>query len=321
MPDQAAIRGLALHCGGYAVPREQVLATVTPQETDTHYPISHDYFLSTVQNALQDQGYQVADQAHALWGNGSRYFGILTLRSPDMPLATEPGQWDYVLGLRNAHDKSFSASGCVGTFMGTLCDNLMWWGFNVFRFQRKHTRFIRRDFLGVVNNELGKLAQVIVDIDQRNTAYKKYSFLNGASVFGKAEAFLRSIESDDFNANEQYISLWNRVVDPSVRSMVVNDFLLRGLRTKALTPRMLPHVINEWERDDGCGGHSHHPEFCEPTAYKMLNCFTEVEKRYPSLLEGPRRNNRLTALLDAQVGVRSAFAHDTAEVTEYDDDD
>jgi hypothetical protein len=301
MTTTAASKGLMLHTGGYAVDRSRVLQVPTPPPTDTHYPVPHDFLLQTIDGILAEQGYTVVDQAHALWGSaGERYFGIYTLAGNDLPTAqgtNGTARWDYVLGIRNAHDKSFSASGCMGTHMGTVCDNLAWWGWDMFRFARKHSRFIRRDLPGVVYNELGRISQVVTNIEARNDAYKAYSFKE---------------PRDD--------TMQDTFAGRPVESVRANDFFIRALKAKATTAQRLPKLIAEWEREDGCGGHSHYPEFCEPTAFRMMQCFTETEKASPSLLEGPRRNNRLVALLDAQCGIKS-ITGDTADVavTEYND--
>jgi len=59
-----------------------------------------------------------------------------------------------VLGIRNSHDKTFPASLVDGALV-FVCDNLSFSG--EIRVTRKHTRFIRRDLVTLVQGPIGKL--------------------------------------------------------------------------------------------------------------------------------------------------------------------
>src|SRR5262245_52579581 len=96
---------LVLHCGARNVERSAVQRADTPAPSDTWVPIPHHRLLERVESTLMDGGMHVANQAHALWSDGLRYFGLLEI-------ANGRSHEDYglVIGLRNSHDKSFPAA-------------------------------------------------------------------------------------------------------------------------------------------------------------------------------------------------------------------
>lgn len=159
---------LCLHCGGHQVVREQVANIPTPSATRTWYPISHENLLSQVERSLEGKGLQVVQQAHALWGDGDRYFGLMELSHAD-----ESSEYGLVLGLRNSHDKSVTASIALGSQV-FVCDNLSFFGEVVLA--RKHTRFIQRDLPGIVAQAVANLSEMRVTHDERIAAYKQTTF-------------------------------------------------------------------------------------------------------------------------------------------------
>jgi len=68
---------LVLHCGARHVERQSVLEARTPSASETWVPISHHRLLELVESTLIDGGMTVANEAHALWSDGLRYFGLL----------------------------------------------------------------------------------------------------------------------------------------------------------------------------------------------------------------------------------------------------
>ena len=61
----------------------------------------------------------VANEAHALWSDGLRYFGLLEVTN-----GAAHDDYGLVIGLRNSHDKSFPASIALGSGV-FVCDNLV----------------------------------------------------------------------------------------------------------------------------------------------------------------------------------------------------
>ena len=101
---------LLLHCGAAKVERDWLGLIATPKATDTWFPIPHERLVREVETALWRVNMRVANQAHGLSPDGCRYFGLLQIvpvtvgwNSPQPPT----GDYTYVLGLRNSHDKRF----------------------------------------------------------------------------------------------------------------------------------------------------------------------------------------------------------------------
>lgn len=156
---------LTLHCGARHVERSQVLEACTPIASDTWVPIAHHRLLELVESTLTDSGMTVANQAHALWSDGLRYFGL-------MEVVNGQAHDDYalVVGLRNSHDKSFPAALALGSAI-FICDNLSFSG--EVTIARRHTRFIERDLPRVVHTAVGRLADMRGQQDERIHTYKE----------------------------------------------------------------------------------------------------------------------------------------------------
>jgi hypothetical protein len=127
--------------------------------------VPHHRLLELVESTIEGQGFRVTNQAHGLWGDGDRYFGL-------MELANGHAADDYglVLGLRNSHDKTFPASLAVGSQV-LVCDNLSFFGEVVLT--RRHTRFVERDLPGIVAQAVGRLSEMRTQQADRLDAYKQ----------------------------------------------------------------------------------------------------------------------------------------------------
>jgi hypothetical protein len=113
---------LVLHCGARHVPRDEVESAATPPGSRTWQPIAHQSLLHQVESTLVASGLSIVSQAHALWQDGLRYFGLLEVHNGE-------AQEDYalVIGLRNSHDKTFPAAIALGNSV-FCCDNLSFAG-------------------------------------------------------------------------------------------------------------------------------------------------------------------------------------------------
>jgi hypothetical protein len=160
------MNGLTLHCGASSVTRDAVINTPVPAPTDTWFPIAHEVLIQRVEQSLASLGMKVNDQCHALTKNGSRYFGLLQVESPRQ----SGSDYSYVVGLRNAHDQSFSASLSVGSRV-FVCDNLAFTG--EITIARKHTRFMERDLPILTSRAVGLLSQKWTSMDERIALYKR----------------------------------------------------------------------------------------------------------------------------------------------------
>ena len=155
---------LLMHCGGKHVSRDELANASTPDKTKTWVPVSHQRLLELVDQTIEGQGFRVTNQAHGLWGNGSRYFGLLELAQH----GTLP---DYrtVIGIRNAHDKAFAAAVCLGATV-VVCDNLSFAG--DVTLSRKHTRHVVRDLPGLVRDTFLKFRNLYAQQEARIAGYK-----------------------------------------------------------------------------------------------------------------------------------------------------
>lgn len=155
---------LVLHCGARHVERRAVELAATPPPTETWVPIAHHRLLDQVESTLTGSGLRIVNQAHALWQEGSRYFGLLEVENGETH-----ADYGLVIGLRNSHDKSFPAAIALGSAV-FICDNLAFSG--EVTIARRHTRFIERDLPRVVHTAVGRLADLRGQQDERIATYQ-----------------------------------------------------------------------------------------------------------------------------------------------------
>ena len=67
---------LCLHCGARHVERHAVEQAATPAASKTWVPVPHHRLLEQVESTLTTGGLEIVSEAHALWNNGDRYFGL-----------------------------------------------------------------------------------------------------------------------------------------------------------------------------------------------------------------------------------------------------
>src|SRR5688572_23458858 len=105
---------LVLHRGGVEVDYPALRELETLPATPTHVPIPHFRAVALIKSTLGMYGLEIVEEHHAVAEEGSRYFGLLSLRSPYH-------NYTDTVGLRNSHDKSFP----VGVAFGSrvfVCD-------------------------------------------------------------------------------------------------------------------------------------------------------------------------------------------------------
>ena len=146
------MKGLSLHCGGSLADWDTVRAVKTPEQTGTHFPISHEELVDSTLLALRGGGFEVKEQAHALSKEGANYFGLLEVGN-----GGDGRDFGMVVGLRNSHCKDFSASLAAGNRV-FVCDNLSFSG--EVTIARKHTRNILRDLQSLFVQAIGRLTDL-----------------------------------------------------------------------------------------------------------------------------------------------------------------
>jgi hypothetical protein len=154
---------LFLHCGTNVATREEVNDVTTPEPTETWQPIAHRMLIDTVVKQMTDIGLAVKTAEYGLWAEGMRMFAAFELMEGS-------GDYSIVVGLRNAHDMTFSAGMALGSRV-FVCDNLAFSG--EITIARKHTRWIERDLPRLTMQACGQIAGMRVRQDERIAAYKE----------------------------------------------------------------------------------------------------------------------------------------------------
>ncbi len=155
---------LMLHCGANAATEVEVMEVATPAPTDTWHPISHRLLIETVMRNMSGLGLTVQNAEYGLWQDGMRMFAAFELRN-----GQNADDYSLVVGLRNSHDKAFSAGLAVGSRV-FVCDNLAFSG--EITIARKHTRWIERDLPRLSAQAVGRIGQMRIKQDERIAAYK-----------------------------------------------------------------------------------------------------------------------------------------------------
>ena len=160
-------KGLLLHCGAQIVDRADLFEVITPNGSKTHFPIPHRDLLTEVENQLRETGFIIQGETHALSHEGQRYFGVIQV---SLPTRNEQ-DFNWVVGLRNSHDKSLTSGVVAGTQV-LVCDNLCFNG--EVKLSRKHTRHIMRDLRQLTARAVGQLGDKFRDLDRRVASYKQH---------------------------------------------------------------------------------------------------------------------------------------------------
>ncbi len=177
------MQGLMIHCGGKTVDETELRQAPTPEANGSHFPIPHGVLLDRTLELIKEHGLEVRGGAHALHTpvkgpheglEGARYFGMLEVGAGGDGGSVTDGtglapDYNTVIGLRNSHDKTFSAGLVVGSRV-FVCDNLAFSG--EVTMARKHSRNILADLPGLLSAAMGKLIEVRGFQAERIEAYK-----------------------------------------------------------------------------------------------------------------------------------------------------
>ena len=159
------MNNLILHAGAAALGYDDLRTLPMPEGTSTHVPVAHHEIVELMRYTLGFYGHEIAEEHHAVTGDGNRYFGLLSLRSPY-------GEYSDTVGLRNSHDKSFP----IGIAFGSrvfVCDNLAFIGDHVIR--RKHTVKAKRELPGLVTEIVAPLQQQRIALNQKLLSYQEHT--------------------------------------------------------------------------------------------------------------------------------------------------
>lgn len=148
------------------VNREQLIGVETPVATESFQPIGHFELVQETQRAIEAAGLIIVDEEHSLARGGLRYFGGFALTGAGI----DGTDRQVVLGLRNAHDKSFAAAVCIGNRM-MVCENLCF--ASDVKLARRHTVNILRDLPRVLSDAVGRVVSHWNDMGQRIVRYQE----------------------------------------------------------------------------------------------------------------------------------------------------
>ena len=165
----------------------------TPDPTDSHTPIPHSMLVERTHEALDRAGLKVEEEEHALGRGGLRYFGGFAIKGEDL----EANARRLVVGLRNAHDKSFAASVCIGNQM-MVCENLCF--SSDVKLARRHTTNIVRDLPRVLSSAISRVVSHWQDMGKRIDAYKQTEVARDRC----ADLVVDLVDSQAFPARDVY---------------------------------------------------------------------------------------------------------------------
>lgn len=153
--------------------RETVPTLGTPSGTETWQPVSHDFVLSLVENAIAGAGMQFSEDYHYVSHGDLRYMGRLIINRGE-------GKRDLVVGLINTHDKSEAAKVLAGVrYNGTGS-----WKFSFFTeisIRRKHTKNILTNFPAKVAEATSMILKKFETLDQRYDQYEQFALTSEAA--------------------------------------------------------------------------------------------------------------------------------------------
>jgi hypothetical protein len=165
----------------------------TPDGTDSHTPIPHFSLVDETHAALERAGLEVEQEEHALARGGLRYFGGFALKGNDI----KADDRRLVLGLRNAHDKSFAASVCIGNQM-MVCENLCF--SSDVKLARRHTKNIVADLPRVLSSAISRVVSHWSDMGKRIDAYKGIEIAKANA----ADMIIDLVDAKAFPARDVY---------------------------------------------------------------------------------------------------------------------
>jgi len=172
---------------------EQLKNVATPDGTDSFTPIPHARLVELTHEAINRAGLSVAQEEHSLGRGGLRYFGGFALKGLDI----DGSDREIVLGLRNAHDKTFAASVCVGNRM-LVCENLCF--SSDIKLARRHTTNIFADLPRVLSDAVGRVVSHWADMGKRIESYQQTEI--GADR--AADLLVHLVDSKAFPARDIY---------------------------------------------------------------------------------------------------------------------
>ena len=117
-------------CDGKFVDRNDVALVETPTGTASWKPVPHIEVIEAVSDVIKAHNWEITSERYGLAREGQKLFGVMEINKSSSP------EWSRCIGLRNSHDKSFSAGLTAGISV-TVCSNMAFGGTTVIK--RRHT--------------------------------------------------------------------------------------------------------------------------------------------------------------------------------------
>ena len=117
-------------CDGKFVNRNEVALINTPTSTETWKPVPHIEVIQAVTEVITSHDWLITSERYGLAHDGQKLFGVMEINKSSSP------DWIRSIGIRNSHDKSFSAGITAGISV-LVCSNLAFGGTTVIK--RRHT--------------------------------------------------------------------------------------------------------------------------------------------------------------------------------------
>ena len=232
---------------------EALAGVQTPEATETHTPIPHRKLVDMTRDAIGRAGFEVTEEEHALARGGLRYFGGFALTGKD--ISGEDRK--IVLGLRNAHDKSFAASIAAGNQM-MVCENLCF--SSDVKLARRHTTNILSDLPRVLSSAVAKVKDHWSDMGKRIKSYQQTEVESASDLIVQlvdAKAFpardiykavneFRNPRHEEFKGGSLW-TLYNSVTE-NLKGSDLSKLSDRTMRMQSIFDRVANPVITEEDR-------------------------------------------------------------------------
>ena len=236
------------------VDAQVLMAEATPRATKSHTPIPHYKLVEMTREAIHRAGFEITEEEHALARGGLRYFGGFALT----------GQGIYgedrkiVLGLRNAHDKSFAASIAAGNQM-MVCENLCF--SSDVKLARRHTTHILSDLPRVLSSAVAKVKDHWADMSKRIESYQQTEVESASDLIVQlvdARAFpardiykaveeFRNPRHEEFKGGSLW-TLYNSITE-NLKGSDLSKLSDRTMRMQSIFDKVARPIITEDDRD------------------------------------------------------------------------
>lgn len=144
---------------------DQLSKIKTPAPTESHFPIPHHVLVEATRAAFEKKGLEIVQELHGTSHQDSRYFGMFQVSDGK----DDDGGSSLVIGTRNSHDRSISASYAFGNGV-FVCDNMSFSG--EITIARRHTRHIEADLPRLVTRAVASLGEQRRLQDRRFAVYQ-----------------------------------------------------------------------------------------------------------------------------------------------------